>query len=85
MATTATKPIKTFRLRGVKASVFANQMEQGVYHKLTLQRIYRDGNEWKTTQSLSRDDLPVARLLLERAWEFILETEANAHRNETDE
>jgi hypothetical protein len=85
MATTATKPIKVFRLRGVKASVFANPMEQGVYHKLTLQRIYREGNEWKTTQSLSRDDLPVARLLLDRAWEFILETEASTQKSDANE
>ncbi len=77
-------PIKVFRLRGVKASVFENQSEQGVFHKVSLQRVYREGQEWKTTASLGRDDLPVARLLLQRCWEFILETEAARNREEQE-
>ncbi len=79
------RPVRTFRLKGVKASVFENKTEQGAYHKVSLQRVYRDGEEWKTTQSLGRDDLPVARLLLQRAWEFILESEAAARSNDQGE
>ena len=75
------KPVVAFRLRGISVSVFANQAtrdgRESTYHKVSLQRTYREGDEFKTTSSLSRDDLPVAKLLLERAWEFILEAEAN--------
>jgi hypothetical protein len=78
MATSDNKPIRTFRLRGVKVAVFENKTEQGAYYKTALQRIYREGEEWKTTTSLGRDDLPVARLLLGRAWEFILDLESGA-------
>ena len=84
MSTTTNKPVKVFRLRGVKASVFENHLEgqSAVFHKVSLQRIYRDGEEWKTTQSLGRDDIPIARLLLQRAWEFILELSANREDHE---
>lgn len=75
------KPIRVFRMRGVKVAVFENKTDQGTFHKATLQRIYRDGEEWKTTQSYGRDDLPIAILQLERAWEFILETEAQPSIN----
>jgi hypothetical protein len=85
MTTEGNKPIRTFRLRGVKVAVFENQTEQGVYYKTSLQRIYREGKEWKTTTSLGRDDLPVARLLLGQAWEFILESEAASRANEQAE
>lgn len=68
-------------MRGVKAAIFENYSGDNVFHKVSLQKIYRDGEEWKTTQSLGRDDLPIARLLLERAWEFILETEAQPSAN----
>ncbi len=85
MATNDNKPVRTFRLRGVKVAVFENKAEQGAYYKTALQKIYRDGEEWKTTTSLGRDDLPVARLLLGRAWEFILETEAASRANEQAE
>lgn len=76
MTTESNKPIRTFRLRGVKVAVFENRTEQGAFYKTSLQRIYREGEEWKTTTSLGRDDLPVARLLLGWAWEFILEAES---------
>lgn len=81
MAQPSTKPAKSFRLRGLSASIFANAAKSGerqsTFHKVSLQRTYRDGDEWKTTTSLGRDDLPVAKLLLQRAWEYILDAEAS--------
>ena len=81
------KPVKVFRLRGISASVFENESEDGKssFHKLSLQRTYRQDNEWKTTQSLSRDDLPIAALLLQQAWEFILQAEARGNADEAKE
>jgi|CXWL01.1.fsa_nt_gi hypothetical protein len=78
------KPVETFRLRGISASIFENKSEDGktTFHKVSLQRTYRQDDEWKTTQSLSRDDLPIAALLLHKAWEFILQVES---RKSTDE
>ena len=88
MAQTSTKPVKVFRSKGVSASVFANHAKSDgqdvTFHKVSLQRTYKDGDEWKTTSSFSRDDLPIARLLLDRAWEFILDAEAN-HSTDADE
>lgn len=84
MSATANKPLRVFRLRGVKVAVFENKAESGVFYKTSLQRVYKDGAAWKTTTSLSRDDLPVARLLLERAWEFILETEADHTKGDAE-
>lgn len=82
-AATGQKPVKVYRLRGVKASVFENHANENVFYKVSLQRIYREGEEFKTTTSFSRDDLPVAQLLLHRAWEFILDAESS--RNEQEE
>lgn len=79
------KPVKAFRLRGLSASVFENHTTVNdrtiTFLKVSLQRTYKDGDEWKTTTSLSRDDLPVALLLLQRAWEFILDTEASRSKD----
>lgn len=75
-ATDATKPVQVFRRRGVKISVFENRSGEARFHKIAIQKIYREsGGEWKTTNSLGRDDLPIARLLLERAWEYVLDQE----------
>ena len=71
------KPAAVFRARGMKASVFGNAGENGIFYKSTLQRVYKQGEEWKTTQALGRDDLLVAQYLLGKAWEFILQAESN--------
>lgn len=82
----STKPVQTFRLRGLSASVFANQAKvEGrdvTFHKVAIQRTYREGDEFKTTTNLGRDDLPLACLLLQRAWEFILDVEANRGKDD---
>src|SRR5947209_9690379 len=82
------KPVKVYRARGVKAAIFENKSntngQESVWHKVSLQRVYKQGEEWKTTNGLGRDDLPVARLLLQRAWEWVIEAEANRKREETE-
>ncbi len=79
-AQSTVKPVKVFRLRGVTASVFANQAKSEgrdiTFHKVSVQRIYKDGDEWRTTTNFGRDELPIAQLLMSRAWEFILDAEA---------
>ena len=86
-APSAVKPAKVFRRRGIAVSVFANTTEvdgrRVSYHKVTIQRTYRDGNEFKTTTSFGRDDLPVVRLLISQAWEFILDAESSRGSDET--
>jgi hypothetical protein len=88
MTQTTNKPVTSFRLRGVKVSVFANPTQTdgrpSVFHKVAVQKIYRDGEQFKTTTSLGRDDVPVARLLLQRAWEFILVAEAGEAKEAAD-
>ena len=69
------KPVRVFRVRGVKLSVFENHAKDAVCHKITLVKIYREGEAWKTSSSLGRDDLPIAQLLLGKAWDFILTAE----------
>jgi hypothetical protein len=83
MATTATtqnRPVETFRLKGLSASVFKNSLKKdgqfSAFYKVTLQKTYKEGKEFRTTTSLGRDDLPIAGLLLRRAWEFILDEES---------
>lgn len=80
--TVAQKPLKTFRLRGVSASVFANSAKvdgkERTFHKVAIQRAYKDGEDWKHTSSFGRDDLPVLKKLVDDAWNHILATEAAA-------
>ena len=85
-APSAVKPAKVFRRRGITVSVFANPTEIDgrtvSFHKVTVQRTYRDGNEFKTTTAFGRDDLPIVSLLVGQAWEFILDAESGRGSDE---
>ncbi len=78
------KPIQVFRRRGIKVSVFQNPSGDQVFHKVVTQKIYKEGEDWKTTNSLGRDDLPIAQMLLGRAWEFILDLECNPQGSKSE-
>ncbi len=79
--TESNKPVKSFRLRGITASVFENSSEDGKsFYKVTLQRSYKQDDEWKSTNSFGRDDLPLVSLLTKQAWEFILNTESKGQK-----
>ena len=54
---TKTKPIHEVRLGHIKAAVWKNETEVGVRFNVTLSRLYKDGDSWKSTDSFGRDDL----------------------------
>ena len=75
------KPVKVFRYRGISASVFENathdQDHQPMrFFKVNLQRAFKRDGKFEHNSSFGRDDIPVAVRVLNRAWEFILESEA---------
>ena|SRR5205807_789134 len=88
-APSPTKPVETFRARGVSAAIFENRAKSAdgdsySFHKVSLQKTYKDGDAFKTTTSLGRDDLPSAALVLQRAWEFILDAEASRSKHDEE-
>ena len=80
------QPVKKFRLRGISASVFENQTEKGqTYFKVTVQRSYKDGKTFKSTNSFSRDDLPLLTEVATAAWRDILKRESEMSASESSE
>ena len=87
-AQSSTKPLKVFRLRGISASVFENHSKNteraATFHKVSLQRTYKDGDEFKTTTSFGRDELPICMHLMQQAWAFILDAESKRGQDDTE-
>ena len=74
---TGNKPEKVFRHRNLSASIFRNEAKSGgKFYSVVMQRAYKDGDEFKHSSSFTRDELPIARHLLQQAWEFVLDTES---------
>lgn len=54
------KPIDEIRLGAIKAAVWRNDADgrnHGPRFNVTFQRLYRDGEQWKSTDGFGRDDL----------------------------
>lgn len=82
---TSNKPMKKLQLRGISASVFENQSENGhTFYKVSITRTFKDGDEFRTTSTFSRDDLPIVQELTRQAWLTILKAEADSSSKQED-
>ena len=67
------KPVAEVRIGRVKATVWPNETEGRTRHNVTFSRLYRDGAEWKSTQSFGRNDLLVLAKAADQAHSRIFE------------
>lgn len=51
------KPVHEARLGAIKAAIWKNDTDNGARYNTTFSRIYKDGDEWASTDSFGRDDL----------------------------
>ena len=70
---TDTKPADAIRFGRVKATIWMNTTEDGqARYSVVFSRLYREGEQWKSTHSFGRNDLlllaKVADLAHTRIW-----------------
>jgi len=65
------QPVHKIRHRAVSASVWRNETEKGQMFNVTFQRSYKDGDDWKNSESFGQRDLLVLGLIAARAFEWI--------------
>ena len=75
------KPVHEVRLGVVKAAIWANETEYGVRHNVTFQRLYKDGDDWKTTDSFGRDELPLVAKVADLAHTWIYQESKSGNGN----
>lgn len=68
---TPQKPVHEIRLGVVRAAIWRNELENGVRFNASFSRIYRDGDQWKHTESFGRDDLLVLAKVADEAHSWI--------------
>ncbi len=67
------KPVHEIRMGRIKAAIWENVTQNGPRHNVTLARIYKDGNQWKMSDSFGRDDLPLLIKVADLAHTWIYE------------
>lgn len=86
MAKAKVKPVHEIRLGRIKATIWANQTDNGIRHNVNLTRLYKEGDDWKDSSSFGRDDLPLVVKVadLVHSWIFQKTQEQNGFAKERD-
>lgn len=76
------KPAAEVRLGRIKATVWGNERDdgKGTWFSVQLGRLYRDGDEWRTSSTFGREDLLTVAKVADLAHTRIFELEAAAGR-----
>ena len=67
------KPVAEIRIGPVKATIWRNGTEEHPRHNVTFSRLYKDGDQWKSTQSFGRNELLVLAKVADQAHSRIFE------------
>ena len=71
------RPANEVRIGLVRAAIWRNEGESGTWHNVTFERLYKDGEEWKSSSSFGRDDLLVLAKVADRAHTWIVDSESS--------
>jgi hypothetical protein len=82
---TKNKPVHEVRIGTIKAAVWKNENDNGRYYSTSLQRSYKDGNEWKNTDYFGRDDLLVVAKVADLVHTWICEQSQDRTQDRTQE
>jgi hypothetical protein len=74
MANGKDRPAHEIRMGRIKAVIWGNEIEGGGFrHNVQIRRIYKEGEEWKQSDSFGRDDLPLVAKVADIAHTWIHE------------
>jgi hypothetical protein len=66
-------PVYEVRRGLIVARVWRRRTRSGLRHTVTIVRLFRNGDTWKESTRFGRDDIPLIRLALDEAYEWIYE------------
>lgn len=65
------KPAYVIRFGRIKATVWAHGSPNGLWYSVQACRVYKEGDQWKQSDSFGRDDLPLVCKALDQAHTWI--------------
>ncbi len=71
-----TQPIKKYKAGSIRATVWENEVENGKYQTVSIERVYQDkeGN-WKNTSSFRLNDLPKVGVVVQKIYQELTVSE----------
>lgn len=65
------KPANEIRIGNLKAAIWRNENEGSIRYAVTFNRVYRDADHWRNSDSFGRDDLLVVAKIADQAHTWI--------------
>ena len=69
--TPKTQPAHQIRSRAVKAALWRNATDKGTFYNITLERLYKDGEVWKSASSFGIGDTGDVETVLKQTREWV--------------
>ena len=69
----ANAPVHEIRLGAIKAAIWANDTKNGSRHSVKIARLYKDGDDWRSSDAFGRDDLPLVEKVAAAAHSWIFQ------------
>jgi hypothetical protein len=69
----ANPPAHEIRHGAIRATIWKNTTDKGAFFNTTFERSYRDGEEWKSSDSFGRDDLLTLGFVAQEALRWIMD------------
>ena len=68
---TKSEPVHNIRAGAVELAIWKNDGERGPWYSVSATRSYKQGEEWKQSDSFGQDDLLVLAKLFDMAYSWI--------------
>ena len=65
------QPAHQIRSRSVKAALWKNTTDKGTFYNITLERLYKDGEVWKSSSSFGIGDIGDLETVIRQAREWV--------------
>jgi hypothetical protein len=75
---TMAKPALELRRGLITVRLWRRRSKRGIRYSLSVVRLYRNGDQWKESTRLGRDDIPLVRLVLDEAYVWLLTEQGDA-------
>jgi hypothetical protein len=80
MADQKRRPVHEIRMGLLKAAIWKNDGSNGPWYSVTFERLYKEGEEWKSSVSFGRDDLLLLGKVADQAHTWIEQEVQAANR-----
>lgn len=64
-------PVHTIRMGHIRACIWRHKTLHGIYHRVSISKIYKYGDRWRESAQFGANDLGLAAKVLELSQEWI--------------